>query len=268
MREYEQEIMRDFKQYANVVETWPLYDSIVICENLIGAEATVPGWYTTFAGFGARETHTLFKNRTDGTAGEAYCNLKNGDSMDFAYMIHSIGLEITCTPTYDVQLGSIDGLSQLTQTIDPVLPQWFRADFPLHVGVQLKVQQDVRWESPAMATPAGVGAVGSGLSFEQPAVSLFGEIPWMVSQTTQGIPLLRNRQPFPEPIGVPRTGSVEVILHVGEWARRILQAITGPHSFVINVDGSSPFSSYYSRYIIRASLFGERLVQQRAQYHR
>lgn len=268
MRDYEKEIFSDFSRYANVVETWPLYDSIIICNQLLGSESTVPGWYTTFANFGGRETHTFFKNRTDGTAGEMYCNMKNGDSMDFAYKIHSVGIEITCTPTYDVQIGAVDGVGEIDTSIDPVLPQWWRADFPWHCGIQLKVQQDVRWESPVMAAPAGVGAFGSGMSFQQNAVSTFGEIPWMVSQTVQGIPLLKNRQPFPEPIGVPRTGSVELILHVGEWARRILTNITGPHQFVINVNGSSPFNSYYSRYMIRASLFGERLVQQRAQYHR
>lgn len=268
MREYEQQVFRDFKQYANVVETWPVYDSIVICNQLLGSEATVPGWYTTFANFGQRETHQFFKNRTDGTAGEAYCNQKNGDSMDFAYLIHSAGLEIMCTPTYDVQIGDVDGIGEIVTSIDEALPQWWRADFPWHVGLQLKVQQDIRWESPAMGAPAGVGAFGSGVAFNQAFPSTYGEVPYMISQTTQGIPLLNNRFPFPEPIGVPRTGSIEMIMHVGEWAREILQNITGPHEFVINNNGVAPFNHYYSRYVIRASLFGERLVQQRAQYHR
>lgn len=265
MREYEKEVHADFQKYANVAEAWPLYDSIVICEELIGSESTVPGWFTTFAQFGAREQHQFFKNRTDGTAGTAYCNMKNGDSMDFAYEASSIGVEITCTPTYDVQRSDQDGLLEEPTTQDQVLPQWWRADFPWHCGIQLKVQQDVRWESPVMSCPAGVGGIGSGIAWQQNAISAFGEVPWMVSQTTQGAPMLSNRQPFPEPIGIPRTGSLEAILTVGEWARRDLQAITGPHGMAIHAQ--SP-NWYYSRYMIRVSLFGKRLVQQRAQYHR
>lgn len=268
MREYEKELFSDFKRFANVVENWPLYDSIIICNQLLGSEANVPGWFTTFAGFGARETHTFFKNRTDGIAGEQYCNLKNGDTLDFAYKIDSLGLEITCPPTYEVQVTDQDGQQQDSGTIDTSIPHWWAADLPRHMAIQLKVQQDIRWESPAMATPAGVGASGSGLAFQHGALLAFGEIPWMVSQTTQGKPELKNRIPFPEPIGVPRTGSVEVILHVGEWARRTLQAITGPHQFAINVNAPTIVQRYFSRYMIRCSLFGQRLVQQRAQYHR
>ena len=195
--------------------------------------------------------------------------MKNGDSMDFAYKIHSIGLEITGTPTIDLQTQDVDGGGIISNSVDAIAPQWWRADLPWHMGVALKVQQDIRLELPAMGCPAGIGAFGGGLGFQQlNALGTFGEIPWMISQTTQGIPLLRNRFPLPESIGVPRTGSLEVILNVGEWARNILQGITGPHNFFINLDGDPAGKNYFSRYIVRCSLFGERLVQQRAQYHR
>lgn len=270
MREYEVDVFKEFAAApANIKETWPLYDSIIICNELLGSEASVPGWFTTFAGFGAKESHQFFKNRTDGTAGEAYCNMKNGDSMDFAYKIHSIGLEITGTPTMDVQIGDVDGNAIIANTMDAIVPQWWRADLPWHMGIALKVQQDIRLELPAMGCPAGLGAFGGGFGFQQLNVAgTFGELPWMVSQTTQGIPLLRNRFPLVETIGVPRTGSLEVILTVGEWARQVLQGITGPHQFWMNLDGGGAGNNYFSRYIIRCSLFGERLVQQRAQYHR
>jgi hypothetical protein len=270
MREYEADVFKEFAEApANVKETWPLYDSIVICNELLGSESSVPGWFTSFAAFGAKESHQFFKNRTDGTAGEAYTNMKNGDTMDFAYKIHSIGMEITGTPTIDVQIDSVDGNGITTDTMDAIVPQWWRADLPWHMGIQLRVQQDIRLELPVMAAPAGVGAFGGGLAFQQlNALGTFGEQPWMISQSTQGIPLLRNRFPLPEAIGVPRTGSLEVILHIGEWARTILQGITGPHKFFINTTGAAGGANYFSRYIIRCSLFGERLIQQRAQYHR
>lgn len=268
MRPYEQQVFADFKQFANVVEDWSLYDTIIIGE-LIGSEATVPGWFTSFVNFSQRESHQFFKNRTTGVAGEQYTNMQNGDVLDFAFIIESIGMMITCPPTYDVRIGSFDGIDQVPDSQDPVLPQWWRADFPWHTGIQLKTQQDIRLELPGMAAPAGIGGKGSGLGFQmQPALGTFGEIPWMFSQTTQGEPVLANRMPLPEPIGVPRTGNLEVILHVGEWARRILANISGPNRIVFNSsDGTPDFPNYYSRYMIQISLFGKRLVQQRAQYH-
>lgn len=267
MREYEKQVFADFQKYANVVETWPLYDSIVICEQLYGSEASVPGWYTTFVGFGARETHNFFKNRTDGTAGETYTNHKNSDSMDFAYKIHSIGLEITGPPSFDA-IQPVDGGAMTNQ--DFITPQWWRVDFPRMCAIQLKVQQDVRVELPAMACPPGYGSVGGGYGGQYlNALGAFGELPYMTGHATQGVPLLSNRYPLPEPIGVPRTGSVEGILHISEWARTVLQGITGPHYTVLNSDdGAEPWNFMWSRYVIRFSLFGERLVQQRAQYHR
>jgi hypothetical protein len=267
MREYEKPIFEEFEKYANVVETWPLYDSIVVCEQLYGSEASIPGWFTTFAAFGARETHVFFKNRTDGTAGEPYTNHKNADTMDFAFKIHSFGVEVAGAPGYDAQ-SPPDGGTQASQ--DFVVPQWWRADFPRHCGIQLKVQQDIRVELPVLACPPGYGAMGSGYGGTYlNALGAFAEIPYMTGNATSGVPLLANRYPLPEPIGVPRTGSVEAVLHVSEWARTILQSITGPHQMVINSnDGAAPYVFAWSRYLIRVSLFGERLVQQRAQYHR
>lgn len=267
MRPYEEQVFADFKKFANVAEYWPLYDSIVIGE-LIGSESTVPGWFSSFVNFSNRETHQMFKNRTTGVAGEQYTNLQNGDVMDFAYIIDSIGLSITGPPTYDVRVGSIDGQGEIPGSQDAILPQWWRADFPWHVGIQLKVQQDIRLELPAMACPSGLGGVGDGVGFQQlNALGAYGEVPWMFTQTTQGVPVLSNRMPLPERIGVPRTGNLEVILHIGEWARRILALISGPNQMVFNVTGASPFNTYFSRYMIGVSLFGQRLVQQRDQYH-
>lgn len=274
MREFEIPVHKEFANLPpNAKEFWPIYDSIVICEELIGSEVNVPGWFTTFANFAAKETHVFFKNRTDGIAGEQYTNMKNGDTMDFAYLIHSVGIAVFCTPGFDCQVGAIDGTGLLADRIDAVIPQYWRADFPWHLGIQLKVQQDVRLELPVMAACPGYGESGGGTAYQQaypvpPLPNAFGEVPWIAVNSTQGVPVLKNRFPLPEPIGVPRTGSVEMILHVGEWARLNLQQITGPHRIFINVDGTESGNFYYSRYIIQASLFGERMVQRRAQYHR
>lgn len=269
MKPYEVEVFKEFEQYKNVVETWPMYDSIVICQNFFGAEGNAPGWYTTFNLFAGRETHSFFKSRTEGVCGDQYCNLKSADTMDFAMKVHSIGLEITGIPGIECQRTDIDGYN--VQYPDPILGYWWQNDFPRHCGLVLKVQQDVRVELPAFACPPGYGAIGGGAAFghTDAVAPAFGDIPFMTYAGVSGVPLLANRYPLPEPIGIPRTGNVEGILYVSEWARHILTNVTGPHMFVMNsVDGAINYNFAFSRYIIRFSLFGERLVQQRAQYHR
>lgn len=269
MKEYEREVYADFQKFANVVETWPIYDSVVICGQMFGSEANVQGWYTTFAAFGAREQHSFFKNRTSATAGEWYCNQKTSDVMDFAYKIHSIGVEITGPPVGEIEVIEPDGAG--ATLADWIAPRWWAADFPWHCGIQLKVQQDIRLELPCMAASPGYGAIGGGVAFDQThaVAPAFGQIAYMASQTVQGVPTLENRYVFPEPIGVPRTGSIEAILHVMQPARHTLTNMFGPNMFYMNsADGAPAYQAAVTRYVIRVSLFGERLVQQRAQYHR
>lgn len=265
MKSYERQVFQDFEKYANVVETWAIYDSIVISKIQYGSEAQVPGWFTTFALFGQRETHDFFKGRTEGTAGPQYCNLESSDTMDFAFKAHSFGIEITGPPTFECDNSEGD-----VSFPDAIVPQWFTADLPRHMGVSFKVQQDVRIELPSMAAPAGYGAVGGGVSWgEPPAIGAFGDIPTLTNATVQGVPLLRNRYPLPHPIGIPRTATIQGTLHVSQWARDILTGIDGPREMVLNSSTGDPtYPFFYTRYVIRMSLFGERLVQQRGQYHR
>lgn len=268
-RENELQTLEEFEKYANVAEQWSIYDSIVICSQFYGSEATVPGWFTTFALFGQHERHSLFKNRTRSTAGAQYNNMKNADTMDFAFRLESIGLEIMGPPLMETVQEAQDGNG--VGPIDAILPQWFKTDLVRHMGIEFRVQQDTRVELPAMACPAGAGAIGGGVAFDvtSAVAPAFGDIPFITNQVTQGVPLLKNRYPIPDPIGIPRNSTIEGVLHLSNVARVTLQNILGPRQFQMNsADGAAPFNFFYSRYIIRMSLIGQRLVQQRAQYHR
>lgn len=252
---------------VNVQEVWSLYDSIVICPTMYGSETNVPGWFTSFALFGQRETHSFYKGRTEANAGDQYNNQKNSDTMDFAFLIHSVGFEITGPPVMDGGDSVPDGAG--IGYVDPVLPQWFQVDFPRHCAIKFIVQQDVRIDLPCLACPPGYGTVGGGTSFETAAIGAFGDIPFMSNAVAQGTPLLRNRYPLPEPIAVPRTATIEAVLTVGQAARLILQDILGPISIPINsASGVQPYTFLIPRYVLRVSMFGQRLVQQRGQYFR
>lgn len=269
MKPYEAEVFQDFKKYANVVEAWALFDTLVISPTLYGNEQN-NAWFNTFNDFGAQETHSFFKTRTEGTAGLQYCNQQSADSMDFAFIADSIGLAVQ-GPAPDIEgvAGVPDGAGGDLNNPDNIVSHWFSTDLPRHMAIQLKIQQDIRAEITAMHCPPGYGAVGSGTAFPAQSAGTFGDIPFMTNAVVQGVPLLSNRYPLPSPIGIPRTATLEGILHVSEYARQILTNIIGPQNYQFNsVNGAPPYTFFQKRYQIQFSLIGQRLVQQRAQYHR
>lgn len=269
MKQEEKQVFADFQKYANVVEPWALIDSILICNTFYGTEQNVGGWFTNWVGFSGRETHSFYKTRTDGIAGAMYCNLQSSDSMDFAFICHSIGITFMGIPGVDTTHISSEG--ETVNWPDPEISHWFTSILPQHCAIQLKIQQDIRAEANCMMMPPGYGALGAGTSFEHTnsVAPAHGDIPYISHPVTQGVPLLSNRYPLPVPIGIPRTASIEGILHVSDYARWLLGGVGGPGYVIINSDDGLPAYGFWpARYIVQMSLIGERLVQQRAQYHR
>jgi len=264
-------VHKEFAKYANVVEAWPLYDSIVISRQFYGNEQGVDGWYTSFANFGAQETHKFFKVRTD-SVGQAYCNMQSADSMDFAFRLHSVGLAIwSPAPNMEgvVNVQDTDGVVQTIFGNDQAIGHWFAAELPNHLSISLKVQQDIKIELPGMGCPPGYGPIASGTANQLVDDPDYGEIPYNINSVVQGVPILENRYPLPTPIGIPRTASIEGRLTLSETARSVLQAVTGPQDFWFNsTDGLPAYTFFPKRYIITFSLFGERMIQQRGEYHR
>lgn len=271
MRQYEKEVFEEFKDFANVVEAWSLYDTIAISPTLYGSEQNA-GWFLNLATFGQQETHSFFKTRTEGLVGLPYTNQQSSDSMDFAFIAHSIGLAVWAPiPNLEGIGAEIDGAIGALSNPDGLIGHWFAADLPRHMGVSFKIQQDIRIELPSLHCPPGYGISGGGATFPgtQAAVPVYGEIPFMSVSASQGVPLLANRYPLPYKIGIPRTSTIEGIIHLSEYARDVLTAVAGPRSFQFNSDDGLPnFVYFQERYMIQLSLIGERLVQQRAQYHR
>lgn len=275
----EQEVIQTFAKAANVVESASLYDTILICSDFYGQEANVRGWYTTFAAFAAQEEHHFFTVRNESTASLPYCNLQSADSMDFAFMCYNIGLRffgpspnICGTPAAveDPVPGSILG-------IDPGVAHFFCYDLPNHISISLKTQQDTRVELTGYACPPGYGPTGGGAAFQITQQAIEGD-PTTYNQRaqmnmfgTQGIPLLTNRFKLPSPIGIPRTGIIEGVLKLSEYARYVLGRLAGPSNYFFTEDdapsvvGSITYQ-FPQRFGVQFSLFGKRLVQQRGQY--
>jgi hypothetical protein len=251
----------------NVREAFSLYDSLLIAPTFYGNEANVQGWFTSFAAFGAENRHSLFKNRTWAQAGLCYCNQNNADSLDYAFVADSIGVAIWGPPD---TLEAQDNAGAI-QFPDYMVCPWFLMEAVHSMAISFKVQQDVRMEAFVQHVPAGYGPQGNGTAMGQTneVAPAFGQMPYQHMTVNHGLPIMSNRYPFPSPIGIPRTATIEATLHVGDLARGDLQAIDGPRQYVQNSDdGAAPRTFFDRRYVIQVSLFGTRLVQQRALYHR
>lgn len=268
--------------FANVAEAWPIYDTLILSSTFYGQEASVQGWFASFVAFSQQERHSFFKSRTEANASLAYCNKQTADSMDFASEVYSIGCAFFA-PGVRVLMADTNP-SPNYQTINTQIAHWWECELPRHCSVELKVQQDTILEVPAMACSPGYGPVGGGASFDHPAVGRIesqgtGQAdyhPVMNMSVTQGVPDIKNRWPFPLPIQIPRTATIEIIVTVSEYARDYLSRLTAlnPQYVFGGIDGVSPdptvppYTIFPARFGIQVSLLGKRLVQQRAQYHR
>jgi len=244
---------------SNAAAPWEVHDSIIVCGSLYGPEEKANGWFTTIAGFGARQDHLFFKGRNEATAGSAYCNQQSTDRIDFAFHCFSIGLRFWGPPRVDEKF--------IFETVDVTqnyLSHFWQYDLPNHVGLSFVVEQDEKILHNGYLLPSGYGPVGGGASagYDTPQ----GANNQVVFMGSQGVPSKKNRFQFENPIGIPRNGNIRATLYISEYARNILTSISGPLWTYQHTDqADTPFPA---RYGIQCSLYGIREVQVRGQYHK
>lgn len=254
-------------QYRNVLESSPLYDSIIVCseDGMHGNEPQIPGWFQTFAAFGGRQEHGMFKTRTEAIAGLPYCNQQVSDRTDFAFRAFSLGISFWAPPVMDLIVEDLEP--------DVLYPRqmnaFWQSELPNSCAVEFRVGSDIILTEKCFGLPPGYGPSGggSGLGVDQ----TFWAGPCMVSYTSQGIPTLSNRFDFTiggrgGPVKIPRNHTIEAKIMLSEWARDALALLTGPNTMYFQTDVVNASPLYYpTRYGITASLYGIREVQQRGQ---
>lgn len=269
------------KQVANVAEAWPIYDTLCVTPQYFGTEADA-GWFNNFTDFAQKEQHSFFMQRTIGNLDLAYTNKATADTLDFAYSSLSLGVSFFAPGVRTLgKLVDEDNFNYM----DNFSAHWWESELPSHCAVQFKVQTDIVSEGPAMLYSPGYGPSGGGASFEHEEINatppngvVNAQYPAVQNWAmTQGIPSISNRFRFPRSIEIPRTATLEVIIHVSDYARAILTDLSdglasgdGPFNyiFVDSVSAGVPkYSEFPSRYGIQVSLMGLRYVQQRGQYH-
>lgn len=248
----------------NVMEVYPIYDTIVVSPILYGNELTTPGWFTSMTLFGQQREHRFFKSRNRASCGLAYNNMQSQDRADFAFHAISIGLSFfgPCTP---FEYGG--GYSIF---YNPALSTFWNFDLPNHVSLSFRLAADTRLEANGYHVPSGYGPVVGGMTQGLDAFpgTVLGQTQ-AVWTGTQGIAVKENRYVFDTEIEIPRNETFEAKLELSEYAQGILSQIMGPGSYTFLIEGTeAPTStSFQCRYGIQCSLYGMREVQQRGSLH-
>lgn len=274
---------------ANVSEIYPLVDSVIVSQRLWGNETKVKGWFGGHAGnkwarpfeeFAATPEHLFFKERTEGNSDAAYCNLQSAETMDFAYRLYSIGVRywgpISAFETCPEVAYDGDGMPPwgAIVTDDPfvlnsAMNHIWKAELPMHMGFEFKVEQDVILEGPAMTFPPGHGFTGGGSSWNGPVgpgeSNLIAPIetgtiydynmnitladpgddsivqhPQMITVVNQGHPRIGNRFNFvnhkgePQPIEIPKGALMQASLKMSPYASYLLNDVMGPLYYLFN----------------------------------
>ena len=237
---------------SEVREDVTMCDTVLIGPGVRDLEYNT-GWDTSFAATG-RHTRLNFFNVRSRVHGLAYSNSDSIDRSPYKLEITKIRCEFF-GPGGSLQIGADPAFD------DAIEPQIFLGDLVYHCGLSFFVQKDERLASPAALCSAGAGIVGSGA-----IVGTAGNTaPLVYSSASSGVQRLKNGFQFAGSIIIPDGSTYSVELEISEYARQLLQKLSGPGSAYVWKDiGNGPelvaTKIYYG---IRILLDGKRFVAQR-----
>jgi hypothetical protein len=248
-------------EFYNVAEKYTLYDTIAIVGNLTSLAKQPPGWFSTFAAFGAGVNHSFFNVRNRGNCEPAYCNMDARDQLSFAFQLQSIGCAF-----WGSTWATPNDQGEITQRA-PIQGALWRCEIPINSSLTLRVQQDEKLKCGALMANAGYGPTGGGYANymnDDPSIALPYAPNYMAQ--TQGVPEPKACLPLPNEINMPRRASIEVKLSLTEYARQLLQWLNGPGEALI-YNQSLALVGRDIMMGITVTLNGRRLVQQRGALH-
>lgn len=246
-------------EFYNVRETYPLYDTILITQNLTNLSIQPPGWFASFAAFGAAQNYHFFDTRNRANTGVAYCNLDTRDTMPFGYWLRGMSVKFFGPVVNPLVIDTQNDV------IDTQESAFFQSEAPQHCSVTLRVNQDQRLKLNALMVGGGDGPSFGGYGQIDPAASSYDALPGMYT-ANQSVPDEKNYWMFPKPIGIPRRASVSVIVTPVQWLRTVMSNFNGPGAYQF-ADLTEAITNPSGIFGIRVGFYGNRLVQQRGQLH-
>lgn len=248
----------------NVAENWVLYDTCLI-GGYVPSLAFKDGYFSSFLTLGQANSVPFFnvRNRNHGLP---YNNQDTRDQLPWAFKIFSIGVAFFSPSTvlYRNTAGQPVGPQMTEQSI-------FETELPKHCSLVLQTNQDERLKINSLMAPPGYGIVGGGVAQGDPEVNwtLSGGYPNVAKfANTQGTAELTNKWGWKNPLEVPRRANLSVTIQLNEYARQLIQTMPGPfyQPFKASADDGT-YSFHYGMFGIQVVLGGQRLVQQRDEYH-
>jgi hypothetical protein len=240
-------------QRVNAEESWPLYDSLVVMNNVNSLYPNA-AWYQQYSDIAVPADLPLFNVRNK-SVGEAYCNFDSSDKMAFAYEIFALGILVAGPAVSGIKIGeSTPSAANQTRPGDI----FFASEVIRHSTFILKVGQDEKLVAPVSSLPAGEGIAGLAKIFDD-ANNTLG---LALSNLGNGVPLKRNMWVFPKPIRVPRDRNISGTLVFSNYLRTSLAKCAGPGQLLNSATGGYP-DKYPSASLIRVTMLGRRYVQQR-----
>jgi len=260
-------LARDLQRAAakapeNVAENWVLYDTVLIGAQIGQQLNFTDGYQATFAALGGL-TRVPFFNIRNRNHGLAYNNQDTRDALPYALRIFTIGLQFFAPSVACYRNAAGVPIGPQSAEID-----LWATEIARHASITLQTNQDERLKINAQMTPAGVGTVGGGVAQgdAQQLTSTYMNV--HKTNISGGVAQLTNKWGFLEPLEIPRRANVSVVVEFSEYARNLLQAMPGP---MLNPfrDDADDGSYYFAGSVagMRVFLGGQRLVQQRGQYH-
>jgi len=247
------------QQFQNVQEHWCLYDTVLayVAPGSSGV-SLASGWFNGLGPMGQANDLPFFNIRNR-NIGLAYNNQDARDQFPYAMRLFSIGVGFWRTHL------STDINYEPGSPYEEAVGHIFNVDLPRHCSLVLKIQQDERLKTIVPFASPGYGPHGGGYGRGQPSsFANSAMINTVMGTETQGVPDLKRRWIFPDNIEIPRRASVSVTLRFSEYARNLLQAM----GEVADVNWPIQHGTLTAATAgVQVSLIGERLVQQRGQYH-
>lgn len=252
--------------YQNVAETFPLFDTIAVTDDLPNFAVRPAGWFQTFLAAGSAIDWQFFNQRNIASAGMEYTNLETRDQVPWAFTVSEMTIHF---------FGPSAVFQRLHSDVAPNPDAWngiwtalWEADVPKHMGVELWVNQDAKLRINAMMPGSGGGPVVGGygsLGAEAGIVNPAGTIPWSIHGGGQSNATVKSAYVFPRPIEIPVKAAIAVKLIPSEYIRQLLMSIPGPSDFPIT--GALGYNYVPCFFGVRVTLKGTRFVQQRGEAH-
>lgn len=249
-------------EFQNVLETYPLYDTVLVQNDLASLSLRPQGWFASFAAMGNATDIPFFNQRNVASAGLPYCNLETRDQCPWPFLIRQLNIHFFA-PQFAAQL-ELPGTHNLWEMKHT--PIW-EADLPRHFGVEVKVNTDIKLEAAVMMPGSGGGPVGGGYGSYGTEAGGPETSPLVYNSGSQGVAHRSNGFKFPIPIDVPKKAALSVTLYPSEYGRRLLQAMAGPFDYTFPNTAGTAMITPAAVFGIRVTLHGTRGVQQRGEAH-